>query len=245
MPAYLLVAHGSRHPKAQIALSRLAQLVREQLETKYSKSLLNPPSLLIETACLEFATLPLHTKITQFARIAQETGFQSIQILPLFLLEGVHLREDIPAEIALAQQSLKNKVNMELKPYLGSYPGITKLLGKQFDLLNADGRILLAHGSGRPGANKIIEAIATQLEALPAYSFHSPSISAQVQALMAAGKEKIAILPYFLFPGTTVFTLTEQVELLQKKFSHLQLMLGQPLEPNLELADVIVEALEL
>ena len=245
MPAYLLVSHGSRHPHPQIALSSLAKLVSEQLETRWSQSCLNPPSLLVETACLELATLPLHASISQFARIARETGLQSLQIFPLFLLSGVHVQEDIPAEVALAEQSLKDKVNIELKPYLGSYPGVKKLLAKQFDHFNADGRILLAHGSRRIGANQKIEAIATHLQALTAYSFHSPSLEAQIQALVTAGKEKIAIMPYFLFAGKTIFNLTQEVELLQKKFSQVKLLMAEPLEPNPELADLIVEALEL
>ncbi len=259
--AYLLVSHGSRDKRAQLALWQLTQLVRWQLKTNviltqrnYLKQQLhNLPREktiaivkqeqcpLVSSACLELTALALHEQIIQFARLACRGSCQQIQILPLFLLPGFHVREDIPAEVAIAQKILGKTIDLQLGSYLGSRAGMLKLLREQFAQMPSDGRILLAHGSRLPGSNQLSEILAARLKALPAYWSSLPSLAEQVETLLRSGKQRIAILPYFLFSGKITEAIATQVQQLQQTFSTVELILGQPLGPTKELAKLILE----
>lgn len=250
--AYLLVSHGSRDSRARLALWQLTQLVRWQLKTNViltqgnclEQQLHNLPREkcpLVSSASLELTTLPLHEQIAQFARQASQAGCQQIQILPLFLLPGVHVREDLPTEVAKAQQVLGTTVTLQLRPYLGSRVGMLELLREQFAQMPSDGRILLTHGSRRQGSNQLSEALAARLKAIPAYWSVFPSLAEQVEILVGSGKYKIAILPYFLFSGKITEAIATQVQQLQQTFSTVELILGQPLGPTKELAKLVLE----
>ena len=243
--------HGSRDARPQIAVDRLVELVSQELETTshqrgfaqafgaqaQATAVISPP--LVGSAALELASLPLHQSIVQFARLQE--GVKQIQILPLFLLPGVHVSEDIPAEVAMAQQQL-GEIQIGLRPYLGSQPGIIDLLAEQFEQLPAQARILLSHGSRRPGSNQPVEAIAAQLDAVAAYWSISPSLEQQVENLAAAGYRDIAIVPYFLFAGGITEAIAVAVEQLEN--SDTTLYLGEPLGATPQLASLIVEEIK-
>lgn len=252
--AYILVSHGSRDPRPQIALEQLAELLNRKLQTKYaiaqSKIYRNSIAVvkgennsLIGTACLELAPLPLHKSIEQFALIAKEVGARRIEILPLFLLKGTHVSEDIPRKVAIAQQAVENSLQLKLKPYLGSNPRLIHLLTQQFQQLPAEKKILMSHGSRYPNGNQTCEALAAKLNAIPAYWSVSPNL-AEIMAKLAQTKTKsVAILPYFLFAGGITDAIAAQVEQLQQDYPKLELLLGNPLGATAELADAIVEEL--
>lgn len=236
--AYLLVSHGSRNPRPQIALQQLAGWVRQELTGGSSRT------VLVETASLELAATPLHQQVEQFGRQVQAAGLKSLRILPLFLLPGTHVREDLPAEVARAQVCLGSDVQLNLLPHLGSYPGLSQLWARQWEPLPPQGRILLSHGSRRPGSNGAVEKLAAQWQALPAYWSALPSLAAQAAALVRAGQETITILPYFLFAGGIVESIGQQVQQLQQALPEVQLRFGQPLGATPELAQFIVSRSE-
>jgi sirohydrochlorin ferrochelatase len=258
--AYLLVSHGSRDPRPQIAAERLASLVAQKLQQSKSLSqsslnyqrdrfsevaqsgaaiLTKPIVPLVDTACLELAPVPLHVSIEIFAQKARALGLTRLQILPLFLLPGVHVKEDIPREMAIAHQAVRG-IELELRPYLGSQLNLINLLAQQLEPLPATAKILLSHGSRRLGGNQPCEEIASQLDALTAYWSLSPTLSEQITALSEKGAKNIAILPYFLFTGGITDAIAQQVQQLQSAFPHLKLFLGQPLGATEQLADAIV-----
>lgn len=273
LSAYLLVSHGSRDCRPQIALERLAYLVQQQLNrlgcetrsrldqdteliraaqpsykaevdqiaTNTATIIKKPSSYWVETATLELAPYPLHEKIQQVAKQVQQAGGKHIKIVPLFLLPGVHVTEDIGEQMVIAQQSLGNSIQLELCPYLGSYPQLTQLLATQFSQLSAPGRILLSHGSRRPGANQLIEKIASQLEAKAAYWSVTPSLAEQIAVLADSGVKMMAIVPYFMFRGAITDAIAQQVQEFQSTYPFLQLQLGSPLEATPELANLIAE----
>jgi sirohydrochlorin ferrochelatase len=257
--AYLLVSHGSRDIRPQISLLSLAQMVRQQLTSRTSADKISPipdklsttavltqyRSPLVGTACLELSQQQLHETICQFALEARSLGLKSVEILPLFLLPGVHVTEDLPNHIALARQKLEGKIEIHLQPYLGTYPAIKTILAKQFDRLAADGRILLSHGSRRAGSTQPIETIAASLQAIPAYRSIAPSLEMQVETLVKAGKNTIAILPYFLFAGGITDAIADNVKQLPSQFPQTQLLLGQPIGASADLANLIVRSLEI
>ncbi|MBD2496651.1 sirohydrochlorin chelatase [Nostoc sp. FACHB-280] len=231
--AYLLVSHGSRDPRPEIALQQLTEFINQKQQS-YSSS-----KKLVGLAYLETRPEPLHIQIKEFAHSAFVAGCESLKIIPLFLLPGVHVMQEIPEEIALAQQALGKDINLELLPYIGSNPALTKLLSQQMAEIITQAWILIAHGSRRPGFQQPVETIAANIGAVAAYWSVAPSLEAQVEQLVAAGKEEIAIVPYFLFAGGITDAIAQLTETLKLKFPAVTFQLAQPLGASAELADLI------
>ncbi|MBD2524640.1 sirohydrochlorin chelatase [Nostoc sp. FACHB-133] len=244
--AYLLVSHGSRDPRPEVAMQQLAKLVCNKLPNNY-----NPSSSehLVGIAALEMSPQPLHEQIQKFAKSAFGDAWvglhkpsqneNRLKIVPLFLLPGVHVMTDIPAEVALAQQAIGQDIMIDLQPHLGSHPNLEKLLTKQISTIKAEAWILLAHGSRRPGSKETVEAMAASLSAVAAYWAGPPSLESRVKELVAAGYSEIAILPYFLFAGGITDAIAASIEELKLQFSAVNFQLAQPLGASAELAELI------
>ena len=267
--AYLLVSHGSRDPRPQVAMEQLARLISQRQtgriiagaaktfnrawQSSAAGSLAAPPiwKPVVGTACLELSPVPLHKQITEFSdRVA--SGCNHLKVVPLFLLPGVHVMEDIPGEVALAQQTIGQDITIELQPHLGTHPGMSGLLATQMAAIKADAWIVLAHGSRRAGSNQPVEAIATQLKShaglghtsvVEAYWAVSPRLESRVKELVSAGHQQIGILPYFLFAGGITDAIAQAVEELKAQFPNL-LHLAEPLGASAELADLILDLME-
>ncbi|MBW4477527.1 MAG: sirohydrochlorin chelatase [Tolypothrix brevis GSE-NOS-MK-07-07A] len=246
--AYLLVSHGSRDPRQEIAMQQLAKLVNNKLESNLEKCIIggvvSPPKCeLVGTAYLELKPEPLHKQIKRFAESALASGYHRLKILPLFLLPGVHVMEDIPGEVALAQQAIAQDIIIELQPYLGSHAGVEQLLAKQIAQSRENhynqGWILLTHGSRRPGSKKQVQAMAKNLKVVVAYWSVAPSLESRVKELVGAGYEKITILPYFLFAGGITDAIARSSQELKLQFPAVRFQLAEPLGANAELADLI------
>ena len=199
---------------------------------------------MVGTACLELATLPLHEQIREFGSSILAAGFNRLEIVPLFLLPGVHVMADIPAEVKLAQEAVGADLTIELLPYLGSHPNINSLFALQISSIWTEAWILLSHGSRRFGANHPVETLAAQMNGLPAYWSVSPSLEERVVELVNAGNRTIAILPYFLFAGGITDAIASNVAKLQAQFPTVQFSLGEPIGASSELADLILDLVE-
>jgi sirohydrochlorin ferrochelatase len=213
----------------------------------------------------------LHEQIKEFGVGALAGGYNRFQVVPLFLLPGVHVIEDIPAEVAIAQQALGEEVKIDLRPHLGTHTGLSRLLANQmaatkkaaarsFVLTTSgvDAWILLAHGSRRSASKQPVEAMATQLESqaaegcavsktsvvMPAYWAVPPKLELRVKELVNAGHRQIGILPYFLFPGGITDAIAQSVEELKFQFPDTVLHLAEPLGASGELADLIWDLIE-
>lgn len=265
--AYLLISHGSRDPRPSQGMDALAQLLRTKLETqgatlipkpdaeqflsKYQERMATPEVVvnsawypLVGTATLELAEVPLHEQVRQFASVALAAGCNQLELVPLFLLPGVHVMEDIPAEVALAKSSLGDAMVINVRSHLGAYPGLATMLAQQLATINADAKIFMTHGTRRAGGNAPIEAVAKDLGAVVAYWSVMPSLEVQVKAKASEGAKKIAILPYFLFSGGITDAITQEVTALQNQFSQLELSLCNPIGASSELADLIIDLIE-
>ena len=236
--AYLLVSHGSRDPRPQAEVEKLAVLVSQKLARGNRQHEVLP---LVSTACLELAPLPLHQQIEAFGLKAQSSGFNRLQILPLFLLPGVHVMEDIPSEVDRARLGLNLKI--EIRPHLGAHPGLGKLLKTQVTS-DANAKILLSHGSRRPKGNQPVEELATRLGAVAAYWSVSPSLEMRVKELVGAGYRKIAIIPYFLFPGGIGDAIAHAVEVISQELPGVDFSMTAPIGASNELADLILDLVQ-
>jgi sirohydrochlorin cobaltochelatase len=86
----LLFAHGSRDPSWAEPFRQLLTVVR-----------MREPGVLCELAFLE-ANPNLH----EGASVLKEKGAETIDVIPLFLSRGTHLREDLPEIVSAASGML-------------------------------------------------------------------------------------------------------------------------------------------
>jgi sirohydrochlorin ferrochelatase len=224
--AYLLVSHGSRDVRPDLAIARLADRIRQHSHAQ------------IGTAVLECAPLPLHQQIGQFAQQAAEQGILEVQIVPLFLLPGVHVMEDIPQEVEKARSLTATKLT--LTSHLGSHAKLKTLFAQRSS--QAEAQILLSHGSRRAEANLPVEALADQLGMLTAYWSVAPSLALRVQELVKQGVQKIEIVPYFLFSGGITDAIAQSVNQLSQQLPTIDLHLADPLDES-DVADVVMDML--
>ncbi|GAB4379143.1 MAG: hypothetical protein Kow00121_32660 [Elainellaceae cyanobacterium] len=276
--AYLLISHGSRDPRPQIAIEHLAKLVAQRLQpvqlaveaercipasmanlglgnigdagsgssSEYRQPLSAPAFPLMGTAVLELGPTALHQQIQQFAELAGSQGYDCIQLVPLFLLPGVHVMEDIPTEVEAAQQQLGAAIVLNICPYLGSHPHLPELLINPIDPIansSTTGKILISHGSRRPHGNQPVELVAARLNALPAYWSVPPDLETQITALVKQGCQQIAIVPYFLFEGGITDAIAQEVDRLASHFPYVHLHLTRPIGATPQLADCIIDLL--
>ena len=222
--AYLLVSHGSRDPRPQSAIEQLADRLRLHLKT------ITPVKspILVSTAQLELAAKPLHLQIDDFARQCTEVGVSRMVILPLFLIPGVHVTEDIPAEVILATAKIGDLVKLVVAPFLGLNPDFADLFGANRSSLPSQS-IILAHGSRKNGGNAIVEQLAHRLDLTAAYWSVAPSLADTVAKLVATGATEIGILPYFLFAGGITDAIEKLVLELRAQYPQVQLRLGEPI----------------
>ena len=97
--------------------------------------------LYISGGCLEGQELSLSQQLEKFATEVIQVGISEIVILPLFLLEGVHVSDDIPKQVAIAQSNLQiifpdllpNKFIFRTLPHLGTASQIPSLLLLHFE----------------------------------------------------------------------------------------------------------------
>ncbi len=229
--AYLLVVHGSRDPRPQIAVTQLARQLSLWLQ-EFSPQ----QSSYVGTAQLELGEQPLHVQVVEFAH---RWGAKKVVILPLFLLPGVHVMEDIPAEVAIAAE-----IGLELvvKPFLGACEDLADLFERQRGDFPARS-ILLAHGSRREHGNQPVEELAARLGLDLAYWSIEPSLADLVIAATASGASEIGILLYFLFSGGITDAISESVQQLRKQFPEVKISLGEPIGDSAKLVGTIGQML--
>lgn len=233
--AYLLVAHGSRDPRSQSSLHQLGQWVREALEAQSGYS------QWVQTATLEFGPVPLTQRICAWGQEWQQQAIHRLVILPLFLLPGTHVRVDIPQAIATAQHFLPQSIQIDVRSPIGSHPGLSQILQATMSTTSVDSWILLSHGSRYPGGNQPIEALAKQLDAMPAYWSVPPSLRQAVAQVATQPGLNVGIKPYFLFTGSIIDTISQEVDQLKCDFKHINLTFSSPLEPSASLVRLIQE----
>lgn len=206
-------------------------------------------ALLVQDAYLECVPFPLHDQIIQAIQ-QSPLGTKLIRnsrlnILPVFLLAGVHVTEDIPAEVAIAQQTLGEVVELTVTPHLGSQMGLRRIINEQMSSLPIEAWILLAHGSRRAGANEAIAELATDLGAVAAFWSIPSSLETQIQELDTLGFRRIGIFPYFLFSGGITDAIAQTITQLSHQYPHLTLTLTKPLDSALpQLADLLMNLVQ-
>ncbi|MGW0764424.1 sirohydrochlorin chelatase [Streptomyces sp. NPDC002676] len=194
-PALVLVAHGSRDPRALDTVRTLMERVRElrpALPVRLGHIELNEPLLPDTLAAL---------------------GSAPAVLVPLLLGRGYHVKQDIPEMAAAAS------ARASLAAPLGPHPLLVETL---YDRLTEAGWhtpegdvarrstavVLAAAGSRDPDSatdtRRTARLLADRLgvPVVPAYaSAATPTVQSAVRALTARGRHRVAIASYFTAPG--------------------------------------------
>jgi sirohydrochlorin ferrochelatase len=214
--ALVLVAHGSRDPRAERSTRALVEAVRRASAAEWGR---------IDAAFLDF-TQPRLGDALDAARstaarstAARSTAPAGAVVVPLLLTAAYHGRVDVPAEIERAEAGSAGAVR--LAEVLGPVGGrvldrvaveltVAALLRRltEAGARRADGVVLVAAGSRRDGALAVVDlvadAVGTALGRPCRVGYASgvgPDPAAAVAALAGDGARGIAVASYFLAPG--------------------------------------------
>lgn len=194
-------------------------------------------------AYLECTEISLSEAIANFLRSQPSPEDYQVQILPLFLLPGVHVQEDIPEAIAPLPAQFP-QVQFQILDYLGKNGRLAPFLEPQFSLYPNAQRILVAHGSRRTGANPEIENLAQALQAHTAYWATEPSLAHTLERLSESPAPSFCIVPYFLFSGKIPAAIAQQITEHQQADPATTFHLGQPFGTNPQCAKAIATILQ-
>ncbi|MGW2819815.1 sirohydrochlorin chelatase [Streptomyces sp. NPDC001443] len=197
-PPLVLVAHGSRDPRALATIRTLLDRVRELrpgLAVHLGHIELNEPLLADTLAALDARDVP------------------EAVLVPLLLGRGHHVKHDIPRTAAGA------RVRTRVAAPLGPHPLLVETLYERLieagwrtrmsdAQRRASGVVLAAAGSRDPQSALDTRATARQLAerlgvpVLPAYASAAvPDVRTAVRALAGRGRHRVAVAGYFTAPG--------------------------------------------
>ncbi|GIJ34279.1 sirohydrochlorin chelatase [Micromonospora sediminimaris] len=196
----LLVAHGSRDPRAAEATRALARAVAAAR-----------PGTPVLPSWLD------HTEPgpTEALRGLVAAGYSRAVLVPLLLTAAYHRRVDIPAAVAAAQRSgppIQVRVTDVLGPVRGEVDpallaGLRRRLGESRPG-RCDAVVLAAAGTrdaaARGSVGRVAAALGAALDVPTRVSYASaapPNAGAAVTRLRAAGARRVAVAAYFLAPG--------------------------------------------
>jgi sirohydrochlorin ferrochelatase len=199
----VLVAHGSRDPRAARSTRALARAVGAAC-----------PDARVETAFLDFEAPGLVAALTREA----DRGQRAATVVPLLLTAAYHGRVDVPTEIGKAAG---RGLSIGLAPVLGPVAGaradavaldlLVRALRRRLDEVlttPVDALVLAAAGTRDLPALGTVDLVAgalgtaVGLPCLPGYaSGAGRSTGAATRALRDAGAERVAVASYFLAPG--------------------------------------------
>ena len=185
--AVVLVAHGSRDPRAAAATEALARAVRRAR-----------PGWDVRATYLDHAgPRPLEV-------LAALPGRRAV-VVPLLLTKAYHGRVDVPAVLS---EAAGLPVSATLAEVLGAAPAVIEGLVRRLPAERFDAVVLAAAGTRDAAARKTIEGAARALSArlsVPcavSYASAAPPLpGAAVDLLRAAGARRIGVAAYFLAPG--------------------------------------------
>ena len=194
-PALVVVAHGSRDPRALSTVRTLLDRIREQrpgLPVHLGHIELNDP-LLPDT----LATL----------------GTREAVLVPLLLSRGYHIKRDIP------EMAAESQVRARVAGALGPHPLLVETLHARLAEAGWDTRmdeatrrtsaVVLAAAGSRDPESKIDTSRTAQLlserlgvPVVPAYATTAaPTVPDAIRALTASGRHRVAVASYFTAPG--------------------------------------------
>lgn len=199
MPGLLLVAHGSRDPRAQRAVHRATDRVRSQL-----------PAVSVRTAFLDFAD---PGPVEALVRMA-DTGSCQIVVVPFLMTAAYHVHVDLPAAVREASD-LRPGLQVRTAPALGPDPRLLDAADRRVRETGARpgdpslGTVIVAAGSSDPTATATVRQLTDSYATtrgswtvIPAFASQaSPTPAEALQTLRTDGHRTLLVVSYLLAPG--------------------------------------------
>lgn len=110
----VLFAHGARDPEWALPVQRLAGLVAAR-----------DAGARVETAFLEHMTPPLEQAVDKLLR----DGIHDITVVPVFIAQGGHLKQDLPRIVAAIRDS-RPQLAIRLAPPMGESTAVLEAMAE-------------------------------------------------------------------------------------------------------------------
>ena len=209
MLAILYVGHGTRLRKGVEEATKFLQQTMP----------------LIDVDIQEIAFLELvEPNIVDGVARCVERGATSILVVPILLLTAQHAKEDIPLELAKAQEKFPQLKMNVAKPF-GVHPLLIetvyeRVTEQQVEIKEDAELLLIGRGSSDPAVEQAMQAISEQLQ--QQYSFAKVracflygkglSFEQALEQLQQANSQQVFIVPYLLFSGLLSVGIEKQVK---------------------------------
>jgi sirohydrochlorin ferrochelatase len=198
----LLVAHGSRDPRAEAVVDELAAAVQALLS-----------GLTVSVAYLDFTS----PSVGEALRGLAAEGHRAVVAVPLLFAPGYHVQVDLPAAIAEVRAG-GTSLDVAVAAPLGSAPepgepdmlldGLDLRLAEAAGATGYDGVVLASAGSSDPNARSAVEDIARRwaarrgrpVLAAAATSGHR-TVPEAIEQLRDQGCRAVAVSGLFMAPG--------------------------------------------
>ncbi|WP_052404885.1 sirohydrochlorin chelatase [Bacillus rubiinfantis] len=206
MEAIVYIAHGSRRIAANQEFCTFIQSVIRNISTP------------IQTyGFLEHAA----PTVIQAIEAVIDKGATDITLVPIFLLPGIHVNEDIP-DISACFPG----VNFHYGKPLGADNILLDILQERlieagFQGWESEAVLLVGHGSRTAGANTQFCKLTNSLAEKISRPIHSASITRAELYQHTASRlktQKVYILPHFLFSGSYITKMQTELSMIEGKF---------------------------
>lgn len=199
--ATILVGHGSLLADSGKAMMQIADRLRQQQVTA-----------LVEAGFLNFSQ-PAFAEAVD--RVAIQ-GAHMVVVQPYFLIAGYYVVHELTA-LVHSVAARYPQLSFVVADVFGDHPAMTRLAQKRLAAVDPapgahTGLLFTAHGTPIAAANAPIERILAQVQQQMGYGpatvgyleCNEPDIPAAFARLVAAGVQRITVLPYFLHLGRHV-----------------------------------------
>ena len=190
-PAAVLVGHGSLLKASGAAMMAIAEQLRQRAITP-----------IVAAGFLNFS----QPTFAEAVASAVQQGASRVIVLPYFLIQGHYVASELPALVRTVAASYPH-LPFAIAEGLGAHPGLVELARKRLSVLDEapgpqSGLLFAAHGTP-------IQQVLGQVRARLGYALavigylecNEPTIPQGIAQLVAAGMERVSILPYFLHLG--------------------------------------------
>ncbi len=202
MDGILLVGHGSLRAGSAQAMEAVAGVLRAQHATLHvAPCFLNYGSPTVFEAAADLLS----------------RGVSQIMVQPYFLVPGQYVLQDLPAQVYRLGVEHPT-AHFHIAPVMGDHDRILDMLCRKVEEhVTAHGHtpdtcILIAHGSPYPEANRQVRRLVRHLQPkvdvpdmqVAFLDLEAPDLASCCQAVLDAGRRRIAVMPFFLHAGRHV-----------------------------------------
>ncbi|ABK45625.1 cobalamin (vitamin B12) biosynthesis CbiX protein [Magnetococcus marinus MC-1] len=222
----LLVGHGSRHAKGNREVEKFAEMWQKR-----------HGDWRVELCFIEFAEVLLAQGLDRAAQ-----GSTRVVVVPLVINAAGHVKMEIPEQLAAARQRHEG-VEFVYVSHFGSVEGVFKAVKRQLHRAMLEmhlpdpcttGVVVLARGSSDIGANGEVAKMARwiweetphELVDIAFTGITFPRLEQVVQRQVKLGMSQIVVAPYYLFTGTLMERIRQQVARLERQYPTIAFALG-------------------